>query len=169
MYTERTTGGEPVDVGPLYAEALRAWGPSALPPAEMIRVTIEPQMTRNFERAYPKAFHRHTGQKVSRDYYAITLSGPWFCAIQDVCGEQVLLEQWRDTVLHELAHISIYHTRPGSGIHHGYEWQRLMQKVGLPTCARAFYPWSYKVALPGTKVTWAQIASYKEDEHGGDS
>lgn len=150
-----------LDISDYYEEAKEAWGPTALPPLNEIRVTLQPQMTRAGGRAFPKRFRRRNGQRVSRDWYGITISGPWFHALNDLVPEEVENE-FRDVVLHELAHIACYHVYPSLRTKHGWQWQRFCILVG---CRPSPYLWEHDAEtarVGNSNVTWQQVLDYKD-------
>lgn len=150
-----------VDIREWYDEAKEAWGEHALPPLEEIRVTLQPNMTKAGGRAFPKCFRRRNGQVVDRDWYGITLSKPWFQALLAVAPEEFAAE-FRDVVLHELAHIACYYVYPAMGIGHGWQWKSFCKLVG---CRPTRYIWEgyAEDAYIGTSGrTWADVMACKE-------
>lgn len=153
----------PVDISEYYEEAVRAWGEHTLPPLEDIRVTLEPAMTRTIGRAFPRVFRRPNGKIVRRDYYAITLSLPWFKALHDLSGggDEVLV-QIRHTVLHELAHIAIFHTYPNARVPgHGEEWKKLCRAVGIRDRATAWNS-DHEPVTSGSEICWSAVRDQKD-------
>jgi hypothetical protein len=149
-----------LDITDYYLEALRA-APNTLPPLDKIKVTLEPQMTRAFGRAMPLCFKRRNGQVVERDYYAITISEPWHTALKHLVPSEAAVDQLRDTILHELAHISMYYLHPGRSIAHGTMWQAAALNYGAnPTP----YVWEGNAArsyVDGTDIRWLTIETWK--------
>ncbi len=149
----------PVDITQYYEEAARVWGLDSLPPLDQIRVTFEERMTSNLGRAFPKSFHRPNGQTVCRDYYAITLSLPWFAALGSAAPGGVQ-HQLRDTIIHELAHIVCYFKHPGELVGHGKIWKDLCSRAGVRPMGCA---WTRDGDLvPETSITWAQVRATKK-------
>lgn len=154
-----------LDISDLYEEAVDAWGPQSLPPLEGIRVTLQPNMTKAGGRAFPKRFKRRNGQLVERDWYGMTISLPWMQALQSLVPDEVENE-FRDTVLHELAHIACYHAYPNDRAHHGYRWEQFCIQVG---CRPERYIWMTKDPtksyVGSSSITWAMVLKHK---NGGD-
>jgi hypothetical protein len=149
-----------LDISPLYDEALAA-SPNSLPPLAKIKVTVEKQMTRAFGRAFPLCFKRRNGQVVKRDYYAITISAPWHIALTNMAPEEAASAQLRDTILHELAHISMYFLYPGRNEVHGPRWQAQAATFGAVPSRNAWEGNSRRTIVPGTDITWREIEMYK--------
>lgn len=148
-----------IDIREWYEEAQEAWGVAALPPLAEIRVTLQPNMTRAGGRAFPKSFKRRNGQRVNRDWYGITLSKPWFQAILLLAPESFDAE-FRDTVLHELAHLACYYVYPaGACIGHGWQWQEFCRQVG---CKPTPYMDDGSEYLHDSEVTWEQVSAQKD-------
>jgi hypothetical protein len=150
----------PLDISDYYAEAKRAWGEHALPPLSQIRVTLQPYMTRAGGRAFPQSFRRRNGQVVDRDWFGITISRPWFKALNDLVPAEVENE-FRDVVLHELAHIACYFVYPGHSVGHGWQWREFCKQVG---CRPSRYIWlgdPEHTYVGNSNVTWQQVLEYK--------
>lgn len=148
-----------LDIEEYYDEAVAAWGQDMLPPLGDIRVTLEPNMTKGMGRAFPKHFKRNNGKFVRRDYYAITLSGPWFKALGQTSTNGGFEAQVRDTVLHELAHIACFYKWAGLRIGHGLPWRQLCVQVGI-RAKRYAWESDNDETTPGD-VTWATVRAQK--------
>lgn len=149
----------PLDIEEYYDEAVEAWGHASLPPLDNIRVTLEPNMTYGMGRAFPKCFKRRNGQIVRRDYYAITISGPWFAALVKTTVNGGFEAQVRDTVLHELAHVACFYMYPDSRVGHSERWKRLCRKVNVRDKR---YAWETdKDEVSAGDVTWAEVRAQK--------
>lgn len=153
----------PLDITEYYNEAVKAWGEGSLPLLDNIRVTLEPNMTKVFGRAFPKVFRRRNGQVVRRDYYAITISRPWLAALQQSGGKEVMLSQYRDTMLHELAHIAIYNMYEKVRVEpHGREWKNLARAVGI-RAERCAWESDEDEVVKGQGTTWKQVVATKKN------
>lgn len=155
---------EPLDITEYYEVAVRAWTAEALPPLDNIRVTLEPNMTKAFGRAMGKCFRRRNGRIVRRSYYAITICRPWMMALVKSAGKEGMLAQFRDTVLHELAHIAMFYTYPNIRVQpHGGQWQSLARRVGIRPSPCAWEK-DEDTVTDEINVTWAQV---KKTKNGG--
>jgi len=156
---------EHLDIQDVYDHCLETWGPASLPELTKIKVTLEPFMTRALGRAMPPVFKRHN-KMVRRDYYSLTFSRPWLAALAKLCGEEVTKAQFRDVVIHELAHIACFHTYPQFNIGHGFAWQEFTEKAGArPT--KYFWEHGDDEYVMGSDVTWQEVATFKSENGYG--